>query len=259
MWFFIFLFISNVYATDCVDEEPVDFQHILELQIAYDNYVASLISERISEEKANTLAEYDPEGMQLKHAMSCIDPNDFGPLSNYSGSKNSDTDWIYSVIGIIPISALFSFLIARHTIVHSAKKRDDDIREKGIETMNLALVDVRSTLGKKRDFHDTKTDSIISYVNKKFAITPFESVISSGTFSYLSIPLQKGINNLYFVIQDHNQKLWDLEQLRIKHDTEPFLMRTKHIMIVMMLQLVINESKIQQYSDELGIVLSPQI
>ncbi|MCV0367482.1 MAG: hypothetical protein K5798_09520 [Nitrosopumilus sp.] len=245
MWIFILLFVSSVSTVDCFSDD-LDLQQI---QMDYAEHVSFLISKGITESQAHILAKSDPQGIRLHDAMLCLDP-----AYTQANSNSYDYAWIYAVIGA-SASVAGAFFVARYTITKSETKRAENIREKGIETIRIALTDVDSTLNKKRTFHDKKTNSQIDYVNQKFSTTPFESIISSGTFSYFTTDLQKRMDVLYFALRSHNQQLDVLERLKVKSDTETLLPKTQDVIIDMMLQIVINENQIKKHRAALKAIL----
>lgn len=222
----MFLLISNVYATGCLDSYENELQHYASLNSELDKKISELQLDKNSEQQFRKSITNDPLGMEITQSLQCLenmkDPN--------SKTANSETDRVNSIFTFPLIGAVIGSIIGAVVAIWGTEKRQHKIILKNGKTaIKFELSNIRNIL------NNTVTASsgsmTFTYSPNTLSTTAFDSIVSSGAFLHFPIDLQERLTIIYFHIREQNTLLEKLENLIATSHIQNVLPTTATVLI----------------------------
>lgn len=245
---------------DCAVDRAAQSDRVRELQGAFDDHVEWLIASGVSGDKARDLAGNDPPGIMLDDALKCMGAMDADRMPHSGSPESYAADRILDHVVTAVIAATAAVIGAVFTIRRSEKGRIDNIRSASRGVIMESLKETGEILKRPREYTSMGADGgpaeAIPYVNQKISATPFESIINSGSFAYLSSETQRIVDTMHFRISEHNKIHSDLQDIIARSKMERLRPKSKEVILDLILGLFINEAKLKEHVAEFTSMLN---
>lgn len=200
---FLIVSIDYTFAIDCLDNVDDELQRYSSLNTEFENKVKELTPSPEMEEKIRKSLESDDIGKQISQSKYCLESLGF---NGYNSSNNDNTINFVMEIALTAGSIFFSIILAFRLRNHYTKKTAKHAIENELNRIENTL---------NRPIEDTLGISPIKYVPYMITTTAFDSIVSTGAFTYFSDHLQSALDVFYYHVQQHNEELDTLNELII--------------------------------------------